>query len=30
VIEFEDWADTSEEYVDLDEVERDRRAAQPA
>ena len=24
VIQFEDWADTSEEYTDLDEVSRDR------
>jgi len=26
VIEFEDWIDTGEEYVDLDEVARDREA----
>jgi hypothetical protein len=27
VIQFEDWADTGEEYVTLDEVERDRQAS---
>ena len=28
VIEFEDWIDTGEEYADLDEVAKDREAAQ--
>ena len=27
VIQFEDWADTGEEYADLDEVAKDREAA---
>jgi hypothetical protein len=29
VIQYEDWADTSEEYVSLDEVARDRAAVAP-
>jgi hypothetical protein len=28
VIQFEDWIDTGEEYADLDEVAKDREAAQ--
>ena len=28
VIELEDWIDTGEEYADLDEVAKDREAAQ--
>jgi hypothetical protein len=27
VIQFEDWADTGEEYAELDEVAKDRAAA---
>jgi hypothetical protein len=27
VIQFEDWADTGEEYADLDEVAKDRAAS---
>ena len=27
VIQFEDWADTGEEYSTLDEVEKDRQAS---
>ena len=30
VIQFEDWVDTGEEYVDLDEVTKDRLAAAAA
>ncbi len=30
VIQFEDWADTGEEYAELDEVAKDREAAAAA
>ena len=30
VTQFEDWADTGEEYADLDEVAKDREAAAAA
>jgi hypothetical protein len=30
VIQFEDWVDTGEEYVMLDEVAKDREAAAAA